>query len=57
MTQKEKITRAVVFARRVKSLATRLEYEANEYDTKWPNKYVSELLITAEEILKQLQSK
>ena len=57
MTLKEKIAKATIFAWKMKVLATRLEYEAEEYDCKWSNKYVSEMLIASEELLKQLQGR
>ena len=57
MTQKEKIAQAIIFASQVKGLATRLEYEAKEYDCKWTNRYVSELLIRSKELLEQLKSR
>ena len=57
MTLKEKIAKATIFAWKMKVLAARLEYEAKEYDCKWPNKYVSEMLIASEELLKQLQGR
>ena len=57
MTLKEKIAKATIFAWKMKVLATRLEYEAEEDDCKWSNKYVSEMLIASEELLKQLQGR
>ena len=52
MTQKEKIIKATQMAMRVKSVASRLRYDAKDYDVRFPLEYARELEDMANDFLK-----
>lgn len=57
MTQKEKIGRAIQFAHLMKNTAHSIEYDANDYDTKWPLSHTSTIIREAERLLDDLTDK
>lgn len=54
MTQKEKIIRAGLFARQVKSIADSIAHECRDYDETWALSYVKDLTERADDLLKSL---
>ena len=52
MTQKEKIREAIMFAMRVKSIASSIKSEGDDYDMQWHKSYCKQLIDVADEILK-----
>ena len=55
MTQKEKIKEAFLMAQRVKSIAHNIEFDAKDYEERWPLRYVTELETIADNYLKLLK--
>lgn len=53
-TQKEKIIKAQLMAKRIISMAKRLRNEAKDYDVKFPIAYADDLEDIANEFLKQI---
>ena len=51
MTQKEKLVKATQMAMRIKSMASRLRYDAKDYDVRFPLSYADELENAAKEYL------
>jgi hypothetical protein len=54
MTQKEKIIRAGLFARQVKSIAGSIVNECRDYDETWALSYAKDLTERADDLLKSL---
>lgn len=54
MTQKEKIIRAGLFARQVKSIADSIARECRDYDETWALSYTKDLTERADDLLKNL---
>ena len=54
MTQKEKIIRAGLFARQVKSIADSIARECRNYDETWALSYTKDLTERADDLLKNL---
>lgn len=52
MTQKEKLMRATMMAQAVKSIASRLEFDARDYDCSFPLARARDLNNLADEFLK-----
>ena len=52
MTQKEKLIRAKQMAMRIRSIAGRLRYDANDYDVRFPLAHAKELESIADDYLK-----
>lgn len=57
MTQKEKIIRAGLFARQVKSIADSIANACRDYDETWALKYTKQLTENADNLLKMLNKK
>ena len=55
MTQKEKIQHAICFAMRVKSIASSIKSEGDDYDMQWHKSYCKQLTEASEELLKKLR--
>lgn len=55
MTQKEKIREAIMFAMRVKSIASSIRSEGNNYDMQWHKGYCEQLNNACEAVLKKLR--
>jgi len=55
MTQKDKIHEAIVFAMRVKSIASSIKSEGDDYDMQWHKSYCKQLTEASEQILKKLK--
>jgi hypothetical protein len=55
MTQKDKIREAWCFAVRVKSIASSILHEGNDYDMRWHRGYVEQLNNACESIMKKLK--
>lgn len=51
MTQKEKLARARTMARRIKSLAEMLKFEAKDYDVRFPFVYANNIKEIVDEYL------
>jgi len=54
MTQKEKIIRAGLFARQVKSIAGSIVNECRDYDETWALSYAKDLTERADDLIKNL---
>lgn len=54
MTQKEKIIRAGLFARQVKSIADSIARECRDYDETWALGYTKDLTERADDLLRSL---
>ena len=52
MTQKEKLIKATKMAMMVKGIASRLRYDAKDYDVRFPLSYADDLERMANEFLK-----
>ena len=52
MTQREKLMRATMMAQRLKGIAKAIEYDAKDYDVRWPLQYSESLNNIADEFLK-----
>jgi len=52
MTLKDKITRAKMLAMRIKSIASSIKSEGDDYDMQWHKSYCKQLIDIAEEVLK-----
>lgn len=52
MTQREKLTQAIMLAQHVKSIASAIERDAESYDEKWPLHHTRDLTYIANEFLK-----
>ena len=57
MTQKEKIGEAIMLAMRVKSIASSIKSEGNNYDMQWHKGYCEQLTNACDSFLKKVQSK
>ena len=55
MTQKEKIREAILYAMRVKSIASSIKNEGDDYDMQWHKAYVSMLNDASDSLLKKLR--
>lgn len=55
MTQKEKIREAIIFAMRIKSIASSIKDEGDDYDMRWHKGYCKQLTEASEELLKKLK--
>ena len=55
MTQRDKIREAIMFAVRVKSIASSIKDEGNDYDMQWHKSYCKQLTEASEELLKKLR--
>lgn len=55
MTQKDKIRESILFAMRVRSLASSILAEGNDYDMRWHRGYCEQLTNACESILKKLR--
>jgi len=55
MTLKDKIREAIMFAMRVKSIASSIKSEGDDYDMKWHRNYCEQLNNACESILKKLK--
>ena len=53
MTQKDKIREAIMFAMRVKSIASSIKSEGDDYDMQWHKGYVKQLTNACDDILKK----
>ena len=51
-TQKEKLVKATQMALRIKSMASRLRYDAKDYDVRFPLSYADDMERMANECLK-----
>lgn len=51
-TQKEKLIKATQMAIRIKSIASRLRYDAKDYDVRFPLSYADDMEKMANEFLK-----
>ena len=51
-TQKEKLVKATQIAMRIKSMASRLRYDAKDYDVRFPLSYADDMERMANEFLK-----
>ena len=52
MTQREKLTKAILMAQAIKSVAKSLEYDAKDYDCSFPLAHAKYLNNLADEFLK-----
>lgn len=57
MTAKDKVLLACQFAQRVKLIANRLKMEASDYDCKWPNAYINDLITSSDKLLLSIAPK
>ena len=55
MTQKDKIRQAIIFAMKVKSIASDIKSEGDDYDVHWHKGYCKQLADACEDILKTLR--
>ena len=55
MTQKEKIHEAIMYAMRIKSIASSIKDEGDDYDMQWHKSYCKQLTEASEELLKKLR--
>ncbi len=55
MTQKDKIREAIMYAMRVKSIASSIKSEGDDYDMQWHKSYCRQLTEASEELLKKLR--
>lgn len=55
MTQKDKIREAIMFAMRVKSIASSIKSEGDDYDMQWHKSYCEQLNNACEAVLKKLR--
>ena len=55
MTQKEKIREAIMFAVRVKSIASSIKSEGDDYDMQWHKSYCKQLSNACDVVLKKLR--
>lgn len=55
MTQQEKIRKAIMFALSMKSVASSIKSEGDDYDMKWHRRYVENINSKADELLKALR--
>ena len=55
MTQKDKIREAIMFAMRVKSIASSIKSEGDDYDMQWHKGYVKQMTNACEYIIKKLK--
>ena len=55
MTQKDKIRMAIMFAMRVKLIASDIKSEGDDYDMQWHKNYCKQLTEASEELLKKLR--
>ena len=55
MTQKEKIHEAIMYAMRIKSIASSIKDEGDDYDMQWHKVYVSMLNDASDALLKKLR--
>lgn len=55
MTQKDKIRQAIMFAMKVKSIASSIKSEGDDYDMQWHKGYCKQLADACDDILKTLR--
>lgn len=55
MKKEEIKMEAVVFAQTMRSIAKRINFDADDYDTKWPKTYVKEIESEVKEFLKKVK--
>jgi len=55
MTQKDKIRQAIMFAMKVKSIASGIKSEGDDYDMQWHKGYCKQLADACDDILKTLR--
>ena len=55
MTQKDKVREATIFAMRIKSIASSIKSEGDDYDMQWHKNYCKQLTEASEELLKKLK--
>ena len=55
MTQKDKIRQAIIFVMKVKSIASDIKSEGDDYDMQWHKGYCKQLADACEDILKTLR--
>lgn len=53
MTNKERLLKARLMASRIKGIADRLEYDARDYDVRFPLEYARDLRDMADDLLKK----
>ena len=51
-TQKDKLSQAKMLAMRVKSIASSIKSEGDDYDMQWHKSYCKQLIDVADEVLK-----
>lgn len=54
MTQKDKIRQAIIFVMKVKSIASDIKSEGDDYDMQWHKGYCKQLTDACDDILKTL---
>lgn len=57
MTKTEKIQQAICFAMRVKSIASSIKSEGDDYDMRWHKGYCEQLTNTCDSFLDKVTSK
>ena len=55
MTQKDKIRQAIMFAMKVKSIASSIKSEGDDYDMQWHKGYCKQLADACDDVLKTLR--
>lgn len=55
MTQKDKIRQAIMFVMKVKSMASSIKSEGDDYDMQWHKGYCKQLADACDDILKTLR--
>lgn len=55
MNQKEKIREGIMFAMKVKSIASSIKSEGDDYDMQWHKSYCKQLTEASDELLKKLR--
>ena len=55
MTQKDKLKEAFMMAQRVKGIAHSIEFDAKDYDERWPLQYSESLKTIADNFLKLME--
>lgn len=55
MTQKEKIQQAIILAMKVKSIASSIKSEGDDYDMQWHKSYCKQLTDACENFLNKIK--
>ena len=55
MNQRDKIKESIMFAMRIKSIASSIKSEGDDYDMQWHKSYCKQLTEASEELLKKLR--